>query len=216
MIEINSIEDLKSYAKYIPNKYNNGIESCISFEIMQEGKLADVSINCELELTIDFFRFFDMVEFTDFDKNTESYDIKFLAKNIYAKKSFVCGCVECENLYVEDKVAFTSLDVKGNIEGQSVSSMDLVCNYIDVDYLYCNFLNAANLYVRTLYSNDTVFSNVSYHNPVFPDELVKSWNGKTSIQNIDLVKNNCLPYEIGIWTPSLENGYEFSKKSVLA
>ena len=51
---INSIEDLKPFMKYVPAKYGNGYISYLSFEIVENGEVQDVAINCQLDLTYSF------------------------------------------------------------------------------------------------------------------------------------------------------------------
>ena len=59
MIEINSIEDLKPFMKYVPAKYVNGYISYLSFEIVENGEVQDVAINCQLDLTYSFDNIFN-------------------------------------------------------------------------------------------------------------------------------------------------------------
>ena len=95
MIEINSIEDLKPFMKYVPAKYVNGYISYLSFEIVENGEVQDVAINCQLDLTYSFDNIFNNLfnvdEIFANDYMSQGCDIRFIAKVVIATTERAVG-----------------------------------------------------------------------------------------------------------------------------
>lgn len=198
MIEINSIEDLKPFMKYVPAKYVDGSSSYLNFEITKDGELQDVTINCELDLTFSFDNIFNNLFNVDDiianDCMSQSCNIRFIAKDIYIKKEFVCDYVKCDNIYFEDNVCINFLVSYGYVKGKSISSRDIMCNTLDALHVNCDCVNMLNFKANSFYSNNTEFSNVIFHQPDFDKELIDSWQG-VKRDKYDLAKNyEVLPF----------------------
>ena len=194
MLEINNIEDLKPYVKYVPAKYNNGKTASIVFEIMQDGKLDDVTINCNIDLSFDFIDVFGVEVLYENDKDAVNYEIRFIAKDIYAKKNFVCEHVKCENLQFEEDVAFNCLLTNDKVKGKSISALDIKCSCLDADYVYSKVVNAIIFEAKTFYGKDILFTNVSFHQPDFPESLVNTWKGVKIDKNQFVIDYDYLPF----------------------
>ena len=198
MIEINSIEDLKPFMKYVSAKYVDGSSSYLNFEITKDGELQDVTINCELDLTFSFDNIFNNLFNVDdiFAKDymSQSCDIRFIAKDIYLKKNFVCDYVKCDNIYFEDNVCINFLVSYGDVKGKSISSRDIMCNTLDSLHVNCDCVNMLEFKAEYFHSYNTEFSNVIFHQPDFDKELIDSWQGVRR-DKYDLAKNyEVLPF----------------------
>ena len=181
MIEINSIEDLKPFMKYVPAKYVNGYISYLSFEIVENGEVQDVTINCQLDLTYSFDNIFNNLfnvdEIFANDYMSQGCDIRFIAKDIYIKKKFVCDYVKCDNIYFEDNVSIDFLVSYGDVKGKSISSNDIMCNTLDALHVNCKCVNMLEFKAEYFHSYNTEFSNVTFHQQDFDKELIDSWQG---------------------------------------
>jgi hypothetical protein len=192
MIEINNIEDLRPYIKYIPAKLINGNTSYLNFEMAENGELQDVVINCKLDLTFSFdnifSNLFNIENTIAEDTIAQICDIRFIAKDVYANTEFICDYMECDNLYFKDKVSLKFLVASGMVKGKSISSMDIMCDTLDAEYVYCSCVNVINFKAKSHYGKDMVMTNVSFHHPVFAESLVKSWKG-VKVKKYNLVNN---------------------------
>lgn len=192
MVEINSIEDLKPFMKYVPAKYVNGNSSYLNFELTKDGELQDVTINCELDLTFSFDNIFNNLFNVDDiianDRMSQSCNIRFIAKDIYIKKEFVCDYVKCENLYFDYMVSINFLIAYGNVKGSSITSGDIMCHSLEVDIVNCKWVNMLEFKAEYFHSYNTEFSNVTFHQPDFAESLVNSWQG-VKRDRYDLAKN---------------------------
>ncbi|MBE5738953.1 MAG: hypothetical protein E7354_04425 [Clostridiales bacterium] len=182
MIEINKIEDLKPFIKYVDKKYTNGIYPAINFEFKIHGELQDVEIKCDLQLIEENMNIFygeldDVLSLVDID---EGYCVNFFAKNVYAKKIFDCEHLKCENFYIEKESKVDFLVVADTIKGRILKAQDIFCDNLDIDIVDCSFLNALNVKAKVYKGKGAVFTNVEYHNPDFPKELVESWGSNES------------------------------------
>ena len=198
MVEINSIEDLRPFMKYVPAKYVNGYFSCLSFEIVENGEVQDVTINCELDLTFSmdnvFCDLFNVENMIAEDRLAEFCEIRLIAKNIYVKQPLKIEHIKCDNIYFDQNVTIDVLVAYGNVKGESIHSTDIMCDSLNAKYVYCNCINALKFRARCLFGGDVFMENVTFHNPDFPEDLVNSWNG-VKRDRYDLTKNiDSLPF----------------------
>ena len=194
MLEINSIEDLKPYAQYIPAKYNNGKCGAFVFEIMRDGELDDVTINCHLELSFDFLDVLGMVELYENDEYAVEYEIRFNAKDIYAKKEFICEHVKCNNLEFDESVSFNCLLANDNVRGKSISASNIRCCCLEADYVYSKVISVIIFEAKTFYGKDILFTNASFHQPDFPESLINTWKGVKIDKNQFVIDYDYLPF----------------------
>ena len=182
MIEINSIEDLKPYVKYVPSKYFNGNYSYMMIEIVEDGKLSDVTINCGLDLSFSldnvYNNVFGVEEAIANDTMSEWCEIQLYANNIYVKKEIFCNYIECENLYFEDNVSANFLVVNNEIWGdRAIFASDIRCHTLRADFVSSKMVNAINFKANKFYNSDTLFVNFSFCQPDFPKEITRKWQG---------------------------------------
>ena len=192
MFEINSIEDLKPFMKYVPAKYVNGNRSCLNFEFTKDDKVQDVIVNCELDLNFSFDNIFNNLfnidEIFAKDYMAQSCDINFIAKDIYLKKNFVCDYVKCDNIFCEGHVSINFLVSYGKVRGKDIYCRDIMCDTLEANYVSCSCVNMLKFKAEKFYSGNTEFTEVSFHQPDFDKELIDSWQG-VKINQYELAKD---------------------------
>ena len=192
MVEINSVEDLKPFMKYVPAKYVNGKSAYLNFEITTNDELQDVTINCELDLTFSFdnifSNLFNVEELIAHDYMAQSCDIKFVAKNIYIKNNFICDYVKCDNIYFNKDITINFLVAYGTVKGKTIYSRDIMCHTIYTRHVNCDCVNVIKFRSKSFYSNGIFFSNVTYHQPDFSENLIDSWHG-VKINKYEIAKD---------------------------
>ena len=180
MIEINTIEDLKPYAKYVETKYTDGCCSSLIFEIVENGVLADVKFINPIDLTFSLDNVgdnvFDIEEKIAEDNLAVMTNIKLVAKDICAMEKFVCDYVECENFYCENIAKIDFLLVKFNIKGDTIIANNVACERIDVDFVKCDDVSVVDFKAGKFIYDDIEFTGFEYHSPTFAEKKEKSWN----------------------------------------
>jgi len=193
MIEINSMLDLKPYVRYIPAKYTNGYCSQILFEIKNNNKLEDITINCDLELSFETISIFNLIETFEHDVDAQDYEIKLIANDIYAKRQLSCEIVECTSLIFDDNVSLTFLTCYGDVKGKRIVSNDILCVNLRADFASCYFISANNVFANTFHCRGVKFTNVTFHEPNFAEGVIKDWKG-VQLDKIKFQHYNDIPF----------------------
>lgn len=177
MIIINNLEDLEKYKTKVIPKHRREPKRVVMYEFKENGKLADVTFNCEIPLGI-----CDLVESKNIGKKEivlnpqfSMIDLyEFKAKEIFANKKLRIGSLKADRfIFNEDCKVEEILKIKNKIQGTNldcefmqIQCKEIICNTLIVDNVRCAKLQAQTLITKNYYAENVVAENVNYYKEI--------------------------------------------------